>query len=294
MRHVRLYRAVDAVARYRSIRRAAAELAISPSALNRQILGLEDELGIALFERLARGVRLSTAGEIYLSCFRSHVAELERAASQVADLSGLRMGTVRFGVGPELASFFAPRVVAEYRRAHPRIDVALSTVPFDGVAAALGSFEVDVVAAVNPLMDDGIETFGAEETGILCVSAGGLGQGGGLRLSGLADRPLIVPSVRSGLRNAVDALFAARGVPRRYAIVTDRSDLVALRTDPQAVQIMAALDADRSSLAQAGLAVAPLDAGSGSRPLVKLMRSRARVLPVASAKFAETLVRAIA
>jgi len=59
MRHLQTYRFVDAVARAGSIRGAAESLAITPSALNRRILALEDDLGVAVFERLTRAPRAS-------------------------------------------------------------------------------------------------------------------------------------------------------------------------------------------------------------------------------------------
>jgi DNA-binding transcriptional LysR family regulator len=56
----------DEVARQGSIRKAADRLNVAPSAVNRQILKLEDELGAPLFERLPRGLRLTAAGEILI------------------------------------------------------------------------------------------------------------------------------------------------------------------------------------------------------------------------------------
>src|ERR1700688_1008634 len=66
LRPPRLLTYVDAVARYGSIRKAAAALNIASSALNRQILDLEVDLGAPLFERLPRGVRVTSAGEAFL------------------------------------------------------------------------------------------------------------------------------------------------------------------------------------------------------------------------------------
>ena len=57
---------VDAIARSGSIRRAADVLSITPSALHRRLLSIEDELEVQIFERLPRGVRLNAAGEILI------------------------------------------------------------------------------------------------------------------------------------------------------------------------------------------------------------------------------------
>src|ERR1700742_413309 len=63
----RLFRYVDAVGRYGSIRKAAEALHVVSSALNRRILDLEAELGSPLFERLPRGVRPTAAGELFFN-----------------------------------------------------------------------------------------------------------------------------------------------------------------------------------------------------------------------------------
>ena len=61
---------INAVAKAGSIRQAAEALSITSAALNRRILSMEAELGVQIFERLPRGVRLSSAGELLLHLFR--------------------------------------------------------------------------------------------------------------------------------------------------------------------------------------------------------------------------------
>ena len=94
MRHLLPYKYIEEIAKAGSIRKAAETLAITPSALNRRLLSIEEELGTALFERLAVGVRLNTAGEILLKHIRSQMSDLERVKSQISDLSGHRRGHV--------------------------------------------------------------------------------------------------------------------------------------------------------------------------------------------------------
>jgi Bacterial regulatory helix-turn-helix protein, lysR family len=89
LRPPRLLTYVDAVARHGSIRKAADALSVASSALNRQILDLETDLGTALFERLPRGVRLTAAGEVFLAYARQAISELKAVESQVEQLRGL-------------------------------------------------------------------------------------------------------------------------------------------------------------------------------------------------------------
>ena len=78
MKHLRPLQYLDAVAKAGSIRKAAETLAITSTALNRRILDMEEDLGAQIFERLPRGVRLSTAGEIYIQHVRAQINDMER------------------------------------------------------------------------------------------------------------------------------------------------------------------------------------------------------------------------
>ena len=109
MRHLRFLRYVDEVARAGSIRKAAEQLHVTASAVNRRVMDLEDELGAPLFERRPRGVRLTAAGELFVRYIREQSGDVERMKSQIEDLKGLRRGTVRIACSQALALDFLPR-----------------------------------------------------------------------------------------------------------------------------------------------------------------------------------------
>ena len=67
----RVLKILDAVIRAGSMRKAAAQLNVSPSSLNRQILALEDEIGAPIFERLPRNLRLTASGELIILHMRA-------------------------------------------------------------------------------------------------------------------------------------------------------------------------------------------------------------------------------
>ena len=78
MRHLLPLQYIDAVARAGSIRKAAETLAITSTALNRRILTMEEDLGVQIFERFPRGVRLSAAGLILIHHIRTQIVYLVR------------------------------------------------------------------------------------------------------------------------------------------------------------------------------------------------------------------------
>lgn len=82
----------EAAARIGSIRKAAAALNIASSAVNRHVLDLEEGLGVALFERQARVVQLTSAGELLLAHIRRTTHNFDLSRSQIEELRGLRRG----------------------------------------------------------------------------------------------------------------------------------------------------------------------------------------------------------
>ncbi|MDN5680701.1 MAG: LysR family transcriptional regulator, partial [Ewingella sp.] len=121
----RLLMYLDQVARAGSIRKAAARLHISASAINRQILALEDELGTPLFQRLPRKMVLTAAGEVLIHHVRQTFKELEWAQVKIEELKGLRRGEVTVAMMSGLAANLLPRLASEFRRAHPRVKLIL-------------------------------------------------------------------------------------------------------------------------------------------------------------------------
>src|ERR1035437_5731473 len=112
---------VNAVARHGSIRKAAESLHMASSALNRRILVLESELGTTLFERLPRGVRLTTAGELYLNYVRRALTDLELVSSQIEHLRGLVRGRVRIAATESVAGRLLPAAIAKFQLKHPGV-----------------------------------------------------------------------------------------------------------------------------------------------------------------------------
>ncbi|MBN9069927.1 MAG: LysR family transcriptional regulator [Rhizobiales bacterium] len=93
--HAAVLRYIDQVARMGSIRRAASALNVASSAVNRQILKLEADLGTPLFERVGNGVRPTVAGEFVIRHARDTLAKWQSTCLEVSALSGDIQGEVR-------------------------------------------------------------------------------------------------------------------------------------------------------------------------------------------------------
>jgi DNA-binding transcriptional LysR family regulator len=123
--HAAVLRYFDHVAKLGSIRRAADALHVASSAVNRQIIKLEEEIGTQLFERLRSGVRLTPAGEVLLRHARETLSDFERTRLEIAGLSGTVTGHVRIVCLESLLLRFMPQVVAELTSAHPQMTLTV-------------------------------------------------------------------------------------------------------------------------------------------------------------------------
>lgn len=288
MRHLAIYGAVQAIVQMGSFRKAAEVLAISPSALNRQVLALEEELGSPLFDRLPGGVRLSTAGEVYFQQFRDHLAGMERARTRVADLSGLRIGRVAIGVAPELSGGFLPRMIAGYRDEHPAVSFGVQPADDTALGPLLANDRVDLVLAVQTAMPDEAETIAVVERPVVAVMRAAEDESP-LPLHALVEHDLILPPAGTGLRAHLSAIFRRRRLMLRPAIETATLDMATLTGARSALQMCLDADLDEGLLRVLGLDLRRFRSRDIGPVRVQLMQRRGRTLPVAAAKFAQML-----
>jgi LysR family glycine cleavage system transcriptional activator len=120
-------RAFEAAARHGNFVKAAAELGVTPGAISQHIKGLEESLGLALFQRQARGVRLTEAGRAYLPGVAEGFDRLARATLQVNDPAsgGATAGRLSLTVLPSFAAGWLVRRLPAFRARHPEIDLVI-------------------------------------------------------------------------------------------------------------------------------------------------------------------------
>jgi LysR family glycine cleavage system transcriptional activator len=117
--------AFESAARHQSFTLAADELAVTQSAVSRQIAGLESFLGVKLFRRSRRGVVLTEAGHGYAATVRARLDDVERDALELM-ARGNHGGTLELGVVPTFATRWLLPRLAGFQRAHPGITIHLA------------------------------------------------------------------------------------------------------------------------------------------------------------------------
>ncbi|KRC70904.1 HTH-type transcriptional regulator GltC [compost metagenome] len=134
-----------------NFRQAAGQLHLSQSALSTQIQRIEEALGVRLFDRTTRTVRLTAAGEVFLQQAATLQAAFRDAIAAVGGITSAEQGQVSVAALPSLAARLLPRVLMAYRQAHPQVALkvrdTLSGPAFDLVRAG----EVDfALTAADP------------------------------------------------------------------------------------------------------------------------------------------------
>lgn len=112
-----------AAARHRTLRQAADELYVTPSAVSHQLKTLEAELGLSLFQREGRSLALTEAGQMLYGSIQEPMLRVEAAAGEVR--ARFSRASLRVSVQPFFASELLMPVLTEFQEAHPDVDLAL-------------------------------------------------------------------------------------------------------------------------------------------------------------------------
>src|SRR5436190_3042442 len=141
-----------------SISRAAARLHVSQPALSRQIAILEDELGLALFDRIRKRIHLTEAGRFFLPKARQIICDAETGVQQVREQFGKARRTLRLGfLSPFLDDLISP-AVREFRQRHPKTQISLFELSPRAQIERLRRHELDA-AVLGNMEETGREDF---------------------------------------------------------------------------------------------------------------------------------------
>ncbi|WP_116134549.1 LysR family transcriptional regulator [Tropicimonas sp. IMCC34043] len=289
------YQFIDAISRAGSIRKAAEALAITSTALNRRVLALEEEMGVPIFERLPRGVRLSTAGELLILHLRAQASDLEKLKGQIADLAGERRGHVIIACSQALLPFFLPENIGRYRRDHPGVTFSVHLRDRAAAEAALVEHAADLAVVFEPIRLSEVQILATARQTIHAVMAADHPMAGQetVRLRDCAAYPIGLPTVQYGVRHLIDHALLRSSTRLRVVLESDNFDF--LRRYPAqerliSFQIPIGLPDDASA---EGTVSRPVDTRDIPEGLLYLCQLRGRTLPVAAAKFAAQIEAAL-
>ena len=114
-----------AVARHLNFTRAGEEVHLSQPSISVRIRVLQDELGVKLFEQLGKRIALTEAGQVLERHARRVLLALGDAQQAIQELQGLERGSLRIGASTTPGMYLVPKIIAEFKRRHPKIEIHL-------------------------------------------------------------------------------------------------------------------------------------------------------------------------
>lgn len=207
----------------RSFSKAAAYLHVAQPALGLQVRKLEEELGVQLLERHSRGVVPTEAGLLLREHAMIVLRQVERAKQSVADLAGPPRGRVAVGLTPTLNLILATQVVERCRRDLAHVSLAIVDAMSEDLMEWVESDRIDVALSYNPAAVQGLvcEPLLIEDLCLICPAGHRRPHGNTVSLGDIADLPMILPSVSSGLRSLVEEAARARGFELNVVLEID-------------------------------------------------------------------------
>ena len=296
MRHLTHLRYIDVVAKEKSIRKASEKLNITSTALNRRILALEEEVGTPLFERLPSGVRLNTAGELFIQHIRSQMIDLSRVLSQISDLSGVRRGHVTVSSGPEILSSFLPGQIAAYRQDFQAVQFDVLRQAPEQSVTALMNFETDMAFIFDSVLSSDLDTVASVSQPLYALMHMDhpLAERDRLKLQDCLSWPIISPLSDGGLKTMLEVGRLRTAANLQTVIQTDEPSFISdYIHNEDAIGFAIPLSFKTNKQRLPGLISLPVDERDVPPGIVHLVQRKGRVLSVAAAKFMDQMVQAL-
>ena len=189
-------RAFYAVVEEGNISHAAQRLNATQSVISRQMKRLEENLGVRLFERGSRQIRLTDAGRAFYLRTENILGLMDGALDELQDIEGGAAGTIKIGTITTSGAFLLPKLVSKFREEYPKVKFELWEADGSRIFELLDSRIIDIAITRTQTADDVYSSIvlSGEPLMIVMRRASAIGDDGDtVRLVELRDIPLIVP-----------------------------------------------------------------------------------------------------
>lgn len=233
MKHVTLrqLKVFESVARHLSFSRAAEELHLTQPAVSMQVKQLEEQAGLPLTEMVGKKVYLTEAGEEVARHARRIAQQLREAGEALDAIKGVRGGRLSIGV-ISTAKYFAPRLIAEFRRRQPGVELDLRVNNRETVVRQLADNEIDLAIMGQPPQNftTVAEAFADHPLVIVAAPDHPLAKRKQIPPALLNEEVFIIREPGSGTRATMERFFADVGVTPTHVM-----EMVGNETIKQAV-----------------------------------------------------------
>ena len=203
----------EAIARLGSFTRASEELFLTQPTVSMQMKKLAETVGVPLLEQVGKKIRLTPDGQQLAQATREIFDIMDHYTMSVAERQGLKQGKLSL-MAITTASYFAPRLLGEFARLYPGIDVSLRVTNKEQVLASiadnlddlyfLGQPPEDIDVVATPIMDNPIVVLAAPDHPLAHKKK--------ISLQRIAQEPWLMREKGSGTRNAIERRFAEKDI----------------------------------------------------------------------------------
>jgi LysR family cyn operon transcriptional activator len=221
-------RAFRAVVKSGGFTRAGEQLHLSQSTVSQHIKVLEEELGCPLFLRVGKRVLVTEAGTILLQYAERIFRELNNAEMAVRELSALKRGTVRLGVGPTTLTYRLPQVLVDYKRRFPNIELIVVAGTTEFLLEGLKSHSLDLAVVMSPASQPGltIKPLGSEELVVVVSREHALARKTTIEPADLSSLRFILYGKNTAMQNLIERYFESAGVAPRIVMEVENNEAI--------------------------------------------------------------------
>lgn len=213
------------VARSGSLTKAARILDVTQPALSERLIALERDLGVDLFVRTHRGVRLTDAGRALVPHAERAIAAIAEGRRVVDEMRRGKGGRLAVGAAPAVSTYVLPEVLRLFNRAHPDVELSVRTGHSEEVLDMVLREDVQV-GVVRELRHPELETSPLYEDELVLVvhRTHRFADRGRIRIADLASEHLVTFDRASSYAELTQALFREAGIVPRGTIELDNID----------------------------------------------------------------------
>lgn len=147
------YKVFYYAAKYGSVTKAAGELAISQPAVSQALKHLEGQLGVTLFYRAAKGVKLTSEGQLLYNYVEKGYEQIELGEKKVRQLQNLELGEIRIGASDMTLQYYLLPYLEKFHERYPEIKVTVTNAPTPETLSFLKEGKIDFGIVSTPFPD---------------------------------------------------------------------------------------------------------------------------------------------
>jgi DNA-binding transcriptional LysR family regulator len=219
---------LQAIAETGSFTACGRKLHVSQSAISRQILLLEEELGEPLFLRVGRQVRMTTAAESLVQLGQRVFQDVKETVGKITDRTGDLRGTLRLTGGMTVCLYVFPPLLKHLRRVHPHLDMRITVATAGRSVEEIRGGQIDVGLLTLPVEESDLVTVPSlrEELLLMTTPKHPLARRRGVAPQDLAAHPFVLFEAGSATRRVIDHFFASQDIQPLVVMDTENVEII--------------------------------------------------------------------